>query len=827
MPRPRAVAAAVLSTAALLLVPARASAAPALGPATRDYHQTHLIVRVVPHVAEGVVDGRTTVRFAPLADGFATLRLHCEETAVLSCKDGADAPLEWKLDGGVLTVSLAKPLAKGAEGEVTVAYRSRPTRGLYFHAPTKESPDTPLEMYSQGEGTDNRRWFPCYDEPDDRCTCEVFATVDADLKTISNGVLVDSKPAEEGRRTDHWKLERRIPTYLVSLIVGRYETVEAKCGDTPLEYNGPVGRAAEVRQGCGFTPDMMAFFETYTERKFPWPRYAQTTVWDFVYGGMENAGATTMNMRLLHTPDVRPTYSSDGLVAHELAHQWFGDLMTCRTWDHIWLNEGFATYFTDLYFEHRDGPDEFALERRRQNRSYMEGTPHPETLGLTPSPRGDVPLELFGGKQYSRGAAILHQLRLELGDEVFRKGIARYVRENDDRAVVSEDFRRSMEAEAGRSLKWFFDQWVYGAGYPVIEASWEVEKSGRVHVVVEQAQPAGSGQTEAFRITLPYRIGGDAETRVASSDGAGAPRAGRFDVRRRRQEFDVEAAGPAPAYLRLGDAGTFARTHVKQSREAWEAMLASDSDPSGRMDAAEALAQWPLEARGALAKGLAKDKVYAVRAACVKSLGVSGAAPVAAIVPALEDTDPRVREAGVDALAERTREEAGTTLLKVARADASPYVRAAAARAIGKVHADGAFEALSALLDVDSHRETVRLAALDGLAALGDRRAIPLAQRFLPYNWKRGDHHGMRQAALNLLTALAPDEPETHATIVRLLSDPYFRMRSWAAEAAGTFGVRSAEARLKAMAEQDTDGGAKAAAKAALDRLAKDAKDAK
>ena len=826
MPRPRPTVLAALA-ALFVLVPSPACAAPpALGPTTRDYDQTHLIVRVTPRIAEGVVDGETTVRFASLSDALSTLRLHCEETAVLSCADADGTALEWKLDGGVLSVSLEKPLPRGADEAVTVKYRSRPTKGLYFHAPTKESPDTPLEMYSQGEGTDNRRWFPCYDEPDDRCTCEVFATVDRDLKTISNGALVESKPADNGKRTDHWRLTHRVPSYLISLIVGRFETVTDKCGDVPLEYNGPVGRGAEVKQGCGFTPDMMAFFESYTERKFPYPRYAQTTVWDFVYGGMENAGATTMNMRLLHTEEVRPTYSSDGLVAHELAHQWFGDLLTCRTWDHIWLNEGFATYFTDLYFEHRDGPDQFALERLRQNRGYFEGTPHPESLNLTPSPRGDVPLELFGGKQYNRGAAILHQLRLELGDEVFRKGIARYVRENEDKAVVSEDLRRSMEAEAGRSLKWFFDQWVYGAGYPVLNVSYEVPKSaGRIHVTVEQAQVPGSGQPEAFRITMPYRFGEDAGSSTSSSDTGGAPRAGRFDLRRRRQEFDVTVVGPDPAYLRFGDAGTFAKVNVKQSRQAWTAMLAGDADPAGRIGAAEALVQWPLESAEALARGLREDKVFAVRVACAGSLGVVGGADATkALLAAIADKDPRVREAAVEALGDRTRAEVGKILTEVARSETSPYVRAAAARGVGRVHADGAWETLTALLDVDSHRETLRLAALDGLAALGDRRAIPVATKMLPYNWKRGDHHLMRQAALNLLTALAPDEPETHAAIVRLLDDPFFRMRTWAAEAAGKFVVRSAEPRLKAMADGDPDGGAKAAAKAALDRIAKDGK---
>jgi hypothetical protein len=142
---------------------------------------------------------------------------------------------------------------------------------------------------------------------------------------------------------------------------------------------------------------MLAFLREYTGRH-SLPAVRADDGLDFVYGGMENASATTMNMRLLHDEDAKPNYSPDGLVAHELAHQWFGDLLTCRTWDDIWLNEGFATYFTDLFFEHRDGPAEFALHRFRQNRSYMEGTKEPHTLGLSKNPRGDVPLELFGGK---------------------------------------------------------------------------------------------------------------------------------------------------------------------------------------------------------------------------------------------------------------------------------------------------------------------------------------------------------------------------------------------------------------------------------------------
>ncbi len=802
--------------AALALLPASRALGgdppPPLDATTRDYHQTHLAIRVTPRLAEGAVDGETPVSFTSLADPLRTLRLHCEDTQVLSAKDGKGDPLKFELAAGVLSLALPEPLPRGAEGSVTVAYRSRPTQGMFFHFPTKESPSTPLEMYSQGEGNDNRRWFPCYDEPDDRCTVEVLATVPADLKTVSNGTLVGNRPAEGGLREDHWKLDLRIPSYLVTLIVGRFDTATAKWGEVPLEYNGPPGRAEEVRNGCEFTPDMVDFFSSYTGRPYPWPRYAQTTVWDFVYGGMENASATTMNMRLLHPKSVRPNYSADGLVAHELAHQWFGDLLTCRTWDHLWLNEGFATYFTDLYFEHRDGPEEFALHRRGQNRGVMDGTKEPEKLGLSRTPRGDLPIELFGGKQYGRGAAILHQLRIELGDDAFRAGIRAYVHEHADSAVTSEDLRRSVEGACGRGLGWFFDQWVYGAGYPVLEVSWEAIPAAKVlRVTVEQVQAEGGGQPAEFRLTVPVRV-------VAGTEAAKT----RFDVRRRKQSFDLPLPAGEVQVLRVGDGGgVFARIRMKQDREAWARALKLDTDVAGRLDAAEALAEWPDFALPHFAGSLTLDPCWAVRQECARALGRIPAKEAAdALLGAASDPDSRVRETVAEALGGRDRALSGAALAKLAREDTNAYVRSQAARSLGKVHAEGAFDLLAGLLKEDSHRETLRQGALDGLKELGDPRALDLARPMLRYDWPRGDNFGMREAALRLLLALAPDAAETHAAVVGLLDDPYHRMRAMAADSAGRFAVREAAEGLRKLACTDPFDSVRGAAKGALEKLA-------
>jgi HEAT repeat protein len=222
-----------------------------------------------------------------------------------------------------------------------------------------------------------------------------------------------------------------------------------------------------------------------------------------------------------------------------------------------------------------------------------------------------------------------------------------------------------------------------------------------------------------------------------------------------------------------------------------------------------------------VAARLPEEKRAEVRAAMVR--GLWGAAEGRATPPdlAAADKDPRVREALADVLGSTDRQFAGKTLTTLATTDASPYVRGAAARSLGRIHAENAFDVCAKLLaEVDSHREIVRQGALDGLKAIADPRAIPLAKKYLAYEWPRGDHHSMRHAALDLLLALAPDDPETQAAIIPLLDDVYHRMRSWAAEACGNFAIRAAEPRLRAMAEHDPDGGAKGAAKAALEKLA-------
>ncbi len=783
----------------------------------RDFTQRHLTISVKPDMENGTISGWVKIRFAPLVDDFETLRLHCEDTTVHAVKDPQGNFLAKRLEHGLLFVTMRAPLQRGEEGTVIVEYTSKPTRGLYFHKPSHACPNRPTHMYSQGQGKDNRRWIPCYDHPDDRCSWDMHVEVAKTLTTVSNGVLVDQKDLGNGQRSDHWHFGSRSPTYLISLIVGTFETIKEKWEDVDLVYNGPPGRREELQRALDKTPEMMAFFSDYTGFKYPWPSYTQTFVWDFIYGGMENVTCTTLNMRALHTDKARPNYRSDGLVAHELAHMWFGDLMTCRTWEHLWLNEGFATYFTDLFFEHDFGRDEFLLRRRNQNQRYMSGTPTPSKLGLTVSPRGDVPIELMGGKAYTRGAAILHMLRKELGDDVFRGGIRHYVKRHQDQAVVSEQLRRCMEEVAGRDLEWFWDQWVYGSGYPKLDVEVSYEWAGQATVRVKQKQPRTGGQS-LFRINVPVRVGSNGKV---------------TDLRIYREKhtffLPYEPSGNAETtnemfpFVRFGVDGDLLMevnlSYAEKGQAFHRAALALDPDYTGRMDAALALEQYGETAVTSVAWGLANDPSWSVRETCAKVLGrLGGGAAAMALLPATEDKDPRVRVAVVQALGGMSRKTAGPALTRMVQ-DPHPYVVSEVARALGKLKVPDALKMFEVLLAVDSHEDVVQQGAIDGLRNLGDPAGIELAKPFMRYVCGEGGTHRIRQKALACVMALGPDDPGVHAWLVAQLDDPFHRVRQSVCEACGTYGVKAALPKLKKIAEHDWNGGVRNAAQKAIEAL--------
>ncbi|KAJ3055498.1 hypothetical protein HK102_011334, partial [Quaeritorhiza haematococci] len=355
-----------------------------------------------------------------------------------------------------------------------------------------------------GEAEEPRYWLPCYDSPNDQATPEMVITVAKPYSVVSNGALAETKENADGTRTFHWKMEQPHSSYLITVAASEFNAFRDMLGDLPVEYYVLKNVDEETaRRFMGKTPKMIAFFNEVTGQPYPYPKYAQVCLPEF-NGGMENTSATSMTDDALLDRIEAQERDMDGLVAHELAHQWFGDLMTCKDWSHLWLNEGFASYFDPLFAEHELGEDEFLLQMRSEQRGYYGA----DSMYRRPivEPRYENPTQMFDGMSYAKGACVLHALRGTVGDEAWWKGIKQYVATNKFRNVESDDLRKAFESATGKDLGWFFDQWVYKAGHPELKASWRYEpEDASVRLKVEQLQKLDD-QTPMFRLPTTVEI---------------------------------------------------------------------------------------------------------------------------------------------------------------------------------------------------------------------------------------------------------------------------------------------------------------------------------
>jgi aminopeptidase N len=319
-----------------------------------------------------ILNGSVQVEFVPLASNVTRLEFDAVDLDIMSVKLSGQ-PVDFENTGQKVIVRLNKALKSSESASVTIEYSGRPRRGLYFVGPDKAYPNRPYQAWTQGEDSDSRYWFPCYDYPNDRATSEMIIAVPQKYTAISNGILLETKEEKaKGTRTFHWKQDIPHSSYLTSLVVGEYSIIREKVEDVELSYYVPKGREEDAKRSFAKTPEMIRYFGEYFGVKYPYPKYAQVVVSDFIFGGMENISATTLTENTLHDKRAHLDFTSDDLVSHELAHQWWGDLITCRDWSHAWLNEGFATYCETLFKEHDLGKDETVAYQMQDLEQYLE-----------------------------------------------------------------------------------------------------------------------------------------------------------------------------------------------------------------------------------------------------------------------------------------------------------------------------------------------------------------------------------------------------------------------------------------------------------------------
>src|SRR6185369_8387904 len=452
----------------------------------RGYDLRHLRLDLAFDWEKKEVSGTATNTLAPLRPGLDHLEFHAAGLEVARVRlAGEELPFSRDPAAQTLTVHLGHAHAVGEELEIAIEYSAHPRTGLYFVGPDAAYPAKPKQIYSQGEPDLNRYWFPSWDAPNDRATSELLATVKKPLQVIGNGKLVEVADHPDGTRTFHWKMEQPHPVYLTSVVVGEFARVADAWQGVPIEYYVPPGREADARAALGRTPEMMGYFSELTGLPYPFARYAQSFVYDFPWGGMENITATTETERTLHTADQDADFPSDDLVSHELAHQWFGDLISCRSWDQTWLSEGFADYFAALWDGHAHGADAFAVAVDGLREGYLAEAEGDYRRPIV-TQRFTDPIRMFDAHSYQKGALVLHMIRSLVGEDAWWRGFREYVHRYAGRTVTTADFQGTMEEISGVPLGPLIDQYVLGAGHPELGVRWEWRPETRqVHITVE------------------------------------------------------------------------------------------------------------------------------------------------------------------------------------------------------------------------------------------------------------------------------------------------------------------------------------------------------
>lgn len=728
--------------------------------------------------------GVETMVFRPLLANLQSVELDAADMTIASVKLVNGAPLKFDMNAEKqkLTIALGRSYQPTDELTITIDYRTNASHdaipglvgvALRFIKPTPDDPTRPKQIWSQGESEYNHYWFPVYDHPNDFFTSEITATVEKPLIVVSNGKLLDTKDNNDGTRTFHWKIDQPHASYLTSIIVGEFTPIVGEYAGIPIITYVYPSEAAEGKVTAARLPEMVKFFSEKTGLKYPYAKYAQTTVRDFG-GGMENISATTQTDNMIHDARTELDSNTDGLQSHELAHQWFGDYVTCRDWSDIWLNESFAVYFQAMWDEHKLGGDDFLYSDVKANQdaylnAWKQGKRRPIVTKNYANPDA-----VFDTYAYPRGGAVLHMLRKTLGEDNWWRAINYYLRKHANQPVETEQFRIAIEESTGQSLDWFFDEWLYKMGHPIFRVTQNYDAAAKtLKLSVDQLQTIDSSsqfpQVALFQTPVDIEIGTASGTRLE-----------RVQILPKKEQSFTLAVDSKPLLVNFDYHGTLIKeVQFDKTTEELAYQLTRDDDVLGRV---WALGQLSARASSAtlseverqriaseLASAVTRDKFWGVRADAATALAaLKDTNARDALIAATKDADARVRARAVTSLA-TLKDPSLANLYEKLLNDQSYAVIKAATLALGQTRSTGAYDALSKLLNVPAWRDNIKASALAGLGELGDKRAVDVALRYAA----KGNLSQVRAAALGLLGRVGAGNPEAFPLIVEIAPKAY------------------------------------------------------
>ena len=789
----------------------------------------HVKLEITLDFEQETISGTAYTTFSTLYEEARTITFDAVELQIEKVALAGGVDLAYSTPNKKLIVTLDRPYHHGEEFTIAITYHARPRTGLHFVKPAPEDPTRPVQAWTFGQPRYHSYWFPCHDSPNDRATTEIIVTVPAQFLTVSNGKLL-SVTDNGATKTHHWRHDIQHAAYLISLVVADFAVIEDNYKGKPVNYYVRKDRKDDAPLLMSKTPAMMAFYSDFTGVEYPYDKYDQTVV-ELYTGAMEHTTATTHSFSLL--PDRRAALDIDlvPVVAHELAHQWFGDLVTCRDWANGWLNEGFATYFEELWGEHDLGSDWFKYSMLEVKKDYLQEDNN-YRRPVVYHVYHDHGFELFDRHLYNKGGWVLHMLRHQLGNTTFRRVIKAYLERYREKEVITADLERTVEEVSGRSMAQFFQQWIYSGGYPALEVrhSWDGERH-MLQLKIKQTQKVDD-LTPCFVTPLDLMI------TVPTSDGAAKDehttetrsmplRVTLGEDGQVEQSFYVPLERE-PLMIRIDPDGWLLKTlKFERPTHMLRYQLAHDPDVLGRIEAAESLGERNEDENlEALVNTLNNDAFWGVRVTAAAALGKIGTERAqTALIQALQALDPvqhsRVREAIARALGEFQAPQQAELAQRAAQAlrpilengDVSYRVEATAAQALGKTRTEGSIDLLTKIIARPSWMDFVQRGIFCGLAETGEDRVVDI---LISYLNNPDNHPVLRRAAAFGLVVLGDNrylysEEARQRAVTGLLQsvehDSWGPVRMIASRALMSLGEKRAIDTLERLAGPELDSG--------------------
>ena len=794
----------------------------------------HIFLDLSLNIPKQSYQGSCSIRLLPIRNGIDRLTLDAVNLNIESVQVDEVAQ-NFDYDGVQLSIQLSEATQIGKRLLIAIAYSVvKPQRGIYFIQPDKHYPNKPTQVWTQGEDEDSRFWFPCFDYPGQLSTSEIRVRVPNPLVAISNGELIDT--TEDGDyKIYHWSQQQVHPTYLMTLAVGDFAEIRDEWKGKPVTYYVEKGREEDAKRSMGKTPRMIEFLSQKYGYPYAFPKYAQVCVDDFIFGGMENTSTTLLTDRcLLDERAALDNRNTESLVVHELAHQWFGDLVVIKHWSHAWIKEGMASYSEVIWTEQEYSLEEAAYYRLLEARRYIsEDSSRYRRPMVTHVYREAI--ELYDRHIYEKGSCVYHMIRFQLGDELFWQAIQTFVEDNAHKTVETVDLLRAIEKATGRNLLFLFDQYVYRGGHPDFKVaySWDGDANlAKITVTQTQAAEGKNGSKNLFDLKIPIGFGYPLQEE-ARSGGLGVKNNSQLQtlnsqlktfvvrVNEREQSFYFPLENK-PQFISFDVGNNYLKTvALEYPIPELKAQLESDPNPISRIYAAEALAKkGGLEATKALSAALKNDPLWGVRVEVAKQLAqINLDQAFDGLVLGLKDKNAYVRRSVVEALAQiKTAESYKVVKSLLQKGDPSYYVEATASRVIGAIASanleekpkeDKVLKLLKGVLEEKAGwNEVVRSGAVAGLAEF---KTSETALNLLIEYTKLGVPQPLRLATIRALGKISVGQNPVNLErilekLTELAKETFFLTQVAVAAALGQMETPKAVKILRSLAEQAVDG---------------------